>query len=144
MSKLILLILISFIFSGYANVRIDRKIAKKLFLEIVLFRYVTYMKKVFLILIAFSLTSYGDVISSFELSASGTYNGNKPGMLMPNVLLDLNNLSEPYMPGDSFLMKATHLPCQEQLLLQARRIFLIVLLLIVMEITIHLLWFYLH
>ena len=62
------------------------------------------MKKVFLILIAFSLTSYGDVISSFELSASGSYNGNKPGMLMPNVLLDLNNLSEPYMPGDSFLI----------------------------------------
>ena len=62
------------------------------------------MKKVFLILIAYSLTSYGDVISSFELSASGTYNGNKPGMIMPNVLLNLNNLSEPYMPGDSFLI----------------------------------------
>ena len=62
------------------------------------------MKKVFLILIAFSLTSYGDVISSFELSASGTYNENKPGMIMPNVLLNLNNLSEPYMPGDSFLI----------------------------------------
>ena len=62
------------------------------------------MKKVFLILIAYSLTSYGDVISSFELSASGTYNVNKPGMLIPNVLLDLNNLSEPYMQGDSFLI----------------------------------------
>ena len=62
------------------------------------------MKKVFLILIAYSLISYGDVISSFELSASGAYNGNKPGMIMPNVLLDLNNLSEPYMPGDSFLI----------------------------------------
>ena len=62
------------------------------------------MKKVFIILIAYSLTSYGEVISSFELSASGAYNGNKPGMLMPNVLLDLNNLSEPYMPGDSFLI----------------------------------------